>query len=98
MVSISVPVAAVLLCVLALTLGVVVLAVWRWKSRARQFEFKPMTYSDLQARDGQTGKEEEAEGVSKATPTAASDIPHAMENSYQPVKPTLHTAALQTDV
>ena len=95
MVSISVPVAAVLLCVLALTLGVVVLAVWRWRSRARQFEFKPMTYSDLQARDGQTGKEE---GVSKATPTAASDIPHAMENSYQPVKPTLHTAALQTDM
>ena len=55
-VKIGVPIVAIL-CLIVVVAVVVVLVVWQWRRRQqrRQFDFKPMTYSDVKEKDSGDG-------------------------------------------
>ena len=79
------------MCAVALVVTIVILVVWWRRHPSRQFEFKPMTYGDLRAR------EEQLEESEKAAENGDS-VPQAVENEYEPVTSTPLSSANQTDV
>ena len=88
---ISIPLVAVVVCTVALVVAIVILVVWWWRRPSRQFEFKPMTYGDLKAR------EEQLEESEKAAENG-DRVPQTVESEYEPVTPGPLSSANQTDV